>query len=33
MKAINHTFFKFEEKTVKSVNINFIGDKFTMSIR
>ena len=39
MKVINYTFFKLEEKITRSVKtnksnfINFIGDKFAMSIR
>ena len=39
MKAINHAYFKLEEKTFKSVKknknsfINAIGDKFALSNR
>ena len=39
MKAVNYTCFKLEEKITRSVKtnksnfINFIGDKFAMSIR
>ena len=38
MKAMNYSFFKLERKAIRSVKkkknnfINFIGDKFAMSI-